>query len=253
MSNASDLKLSLIITTRRYIQSAGIQESEYTVRQSAIVFSDVTRNFQPEAYRNIQGREWANRLAKNHSHFDDGTKEMASSNSSDAVLMNVFCHPKIKVWKGVAQLTGINPDDIEFGWNPGIETHDSPTEIDMYSNNTIYEAKLTEKGFTEKNIGKVREVYPDFEDVFESSSLTENGMVKHYQLIRNIIAAKKHDANFRLIIDYRRPDLLRYFLETVASVKSFELRKRCSFLTWQEIAQSTGRDLQEFLRMKYGF
>ena len=47
----------------------------------------------------------------------EGMLEMESSNSSDALLMNVFCHPHISEWKGIRDVMGNSLDQIRFGVN----------------------------------------------------------------------------------------------------------------------------------------
>ncbi len=56
-------------------------------------------NFLNSSYDNILGKEnWRIRLEKPHPSFHDRKqqiKELDSCNSPDALLMNVFCHPRI--------------------------------------------------------------------------------------------------------------------------------------------------------------
>ena len=59
-------------------------------------------NFLPESYSAIKGKPaWNRRLTKVHTSArrallsrDTNRRELDSSNSSDALLMNVFCHPE---------------------------------------------------------------------------------------------------------------------------------------------------------------
>lgn len=73
-----------------------------------------------------------------------------------------------------------------------------------------------------------------------------------YQLIRNVLAAHAAHCSFCVIHDERRPDLREQWFETMAAVKSAELRTRLKALTWQELAVYLPENLQEFLDCKYG-
>jgi hypothetical protein len=181
----------------------------------AVLFDDLKGNFHKGSLTSIQrNSEWRKRLKKPHQkHGALGFREMQSSNSSDALLMNIFCYPGISKWKGVEILFGQNPIiSIEFGYNPPLLKNGlpepRPTEIDLLLNNKfICEAKLTESDFTEKEKQSV-EAYDNFDIVFERRKLSQNDEVYfHYQLIRNILAAYAEQKEFMLLCDYRRPDL----------------------------------------------
>lgn len=85
---------------------------------SAFVFQDLETNFNGASYKNIDKHsDWKRRIQKKHTHFKGDILEMQSCNSSDALLMNIFCHPKISSWKGLSKLLKVNFDhNIEFGW-----------------------------------------------------------------------------------------------------------------------------------------
>jgi len=260
MDFSKELKDSLNKTTLDYIKKKGIPSSEYVKYKSAIVFNTstdgtVNPNFNKNSLRHIsKNQDWKNRLTKRHTHFKDDTLEMASSNSSDALLMNIFCHPKFSTWKGPQSILGFANEQPEFGCNPGIETHNSPTEIDMILGDVIYEAKLTETDFTIKDLQTIQRVYPGMEDVFDLEYLSEGDSVKHYQLLRNIYAVSEVDGinKFMLLVDYRRPDLLHSLVDVINAIRYDELRRKCGFITWQEIARTVGKDLRDFLQLKYG-
>ncbi len=225
-------------------------------RESAYIFDNIKMNFNRKSFDNInQNNNWRTRLEKRHSHFDDGTLEMQSSNSSDALLMNIFCYPKISVWLGPSKLLGVDfNNDIIFGWNPLFENEDTgqKTEIDLKIGNIIFEAKLTESSFTAKDIHTIRK-YPGFYEVFDESNLTrgKNNLIKNYQLIRNVLTIYKYGYNFKLLIDEARIDLIHAFYNTINAIKLFELRKRIDFITWQELVKTCGKELKEYIYMKY--
>ena len=82
------------------------------------------------------------------------------------------------------------------------------TEVDLKVEDLLIEAKLTETGFTDKRI-EVVERYCDFQAVFEPSTLPMlDGQYRHYQLLRNVLAAHHLGFRFRLICDERRDDLI---------------------------------------------
>ena len=258
MNFSKELKDSIKKTTLDYIKEKDFPSSEYEIHESAIVFKTsrdgtVNPNFKKNSLKQVsKNPDWENRLKKRHTHFKDGTLEMASSNSSDALLMNIFCHPKFSTWKGPQSILGFVNKQPEFGCDLGIEKHSSPTEIDMVLGDVIYEAKLTETDFTTKDLQTVQRVYPEMEDVFDLKFLSEGDRVKHYQLLRNIYAAHKKDKSFIVLLDYRRPDLLHCLFDVIKAVRDNELRRKCGFITWQQISRTVGKNLKDFLQLKYG-
>jgi hypothetical protein len=73
---------------------------------SAVIFYKLASAFYPESFDAIRkDTDWFARIQKPHQNLP-GRKEMQSSNSSDALLMNIFCHPMILSWKGVADIFG---------------------------------------------------------------------------------------------------------------------------------------------------
>ena len=226
--------------------------------QSAVIYRGVEFNFNKPAYDFIKSPEnekWEKRLKKPHSQLK-GIKEMQSSNSSDALLMNIFCYPQIKKWKGICDLFKLTEiKDIEFGINPKLlkngKLEPTPTEIDLVLNDKIIcEAKLTESDFTNKSKESVEE-YDKFEGGFNKHYLPQTQKeYSNYQLIRNILALEHYSA-FYLICDARRPDLVKSFYETVRCINDVSLRNRCNIIFWQDIAKSVGRDLRSYLKISY--
>jgi hypothetical protein len=235
-----------------------------TVMFEAYAGGTLHGNFLPFSYKAILGKEsWKKRLNKPHQQnkafpIEKRTqaKELDSSNSSDALLMNVFCNPKVLKISAVAKWFELDslpepefgfPGEVPFG-NGKKDT----TEIDMRLSSVFVEAKVTETDFTGKAKSHV-ESYRDFKTVFEISALpqTEKEYL-NYQLIRNVLAAFAHKTRFVLICDARRPDLLRSWWDVLKCVKSTDLRLQCKFVLWQEIATCVGRDLKVFLEDKYG-
>ena len=215
----------------------------------------ISDNFLPVSYENIMAKkEWAVRLNKKHSLVKN-TYEMQSSNSSDALLMNIFCHPRIDTWKGLRNLFNVNRINPEFGINPEIILKDEQgdkTEIDMAFGDFFIEAKLTEPDFTKKSIRSVKN-YKNVENVFNFNHLPNNGkMIFHYQIIRNVLASVQSSKRHILICDNRRGDLIRSYYDVVKCIRDDGNRNKCGIIFWQEICSKIGKELKRFLFDKYG-
>lgn len=263
------LREQLTIAAQRYAanKSIGITYNSglNKIPASAVIFDRTEYNFNKESWTIIKDENYTDyflRTQKAHSSFDSTNPkdEMQSSNSSDALLMNIFCYPKINEWKGVKQLLLVNDlSQLKFGYEPGISLRDGTvdrTEVDLYiqdgENKIFCESKLTETDFVFEPLPKF-ERYTHFDTVFESKYLPVfNGETANYQLVRNILAAYEFNAKFYLFIDARRPDLAKSFYQTVRCIKDIDLRQRCEIVYWQDIAAFCGSDLQEFLMNKYG-
>ena len=221
-------------------------------RESAFLFNDLAMSFHPDTFANIsKNNDFKKRLDKPHSNVPN-CKEMQSSNSSDALLMNFFAHPKIKEWKSLRDLVSINQsDNIEFGWNPTFSNETNhKTEIDMKIGDSIFEAKLTEKDFTEKEL-RVVLAYSNIENIIDLRGLTNNSVVSNYQLIRNLLTVDKYGCKFNLLIDETRIDLIREFYKVKCAIKNSYLSDNFNFITWQEISNCVGLDLKNFITEKY--
>jgi hypothetical protein len=240
--------LSELYATKRNI---GINKSYET----AIIFLNIRDNFLSESFEAIeQNTVWKRRLIKRHPNVKD-TFEMQSSNSSDALLMNIFCHPKISSWKSICNLFNINQINPEFGFKaeiPKINGSKDKTEIDIAFEEIFAEAKLTEDDFTEKEISIVQK-YQGISDFFYMDSLSvRNGKYQNYQVIRNLLAAKHWGKRHFLFCDERRSDLVRSYYETVSCVRDNNYRNKCRVVFWQEISRGAGASLKQFLFEKYG-
>src|SRR5215467_9351699 len=158
-------------------------------------------NFISASYRAILRRpQWRKRLQKVHSQGrlslpagDDLWRELDSSLSSDALLMNIFCYPGITRRKEVSRVLGFEPGNLpEFGFMPRVPLISEAierTEIDMKLGNMLFEAKLTEADFQIQRAELV-EGYRDLKEVFECRELPRaKRKYLSYQLIRNVLAA----------------------------------------------------------------
>ena len=254
---------------RRYVEKHGFPHCESYGDPPTICFSpydDGLRhgNFLADSYCAIVNHpEWRRRLEKVHAQAkralprsDRTWRELDSSNSSDALLMNVFCYPGTLEDIRVLHLLGIDgPVALEFGLKarvPLLGEKFDRTEVDMRLGELLVESKLTESDFQSKAKAVV-ESYRDFAEVFERRALPRAGeRYLSYQLIRNVLAAHAHACSFCVIADARRPDLMEAWYAVMRCVKPGDLRRRCKMLTWQELALVLPPALQNFLDEKYG-
>ena len=140
-------------------------------------------NFFDAAYAAIAARpEWMRRFDKIHAQgralpkAESGRRwrELDSSMSSDALLMNVFCTPGVAEAPAVRQTLGVDGDAPPvFGWRARVPLKSGlfdRTEVDMRLGSLLVEAKLTEGDFQTRTAAVV-ESYRDFETVFNRELL----------------------------------------------------------------------------------
>jgi hypothetical protein len=108
-------------------------------------------------------------------------RELDSSMSSDALLMNVFCSPGVVESSAVRNALGVDGEDVPtFGWKarvplaagPGGRVRFDRTEVDMRWGGLLVEAKLTEGDF-QTRAARIVEGYRDFDAVFERELLPQ--------------------------------------------------------------------------------
>jgi hypothetical protein len=226
-------------------------------------------NFHEDSFACIRADpDWRLRLTKVHTaakrervRANWRWMELDSVNSSDALLMNIFCHPAITgggaLSSCVASLLGIDiASRPRFGIVPGVPLKSGRTdrtEIDLQIGNLFIEAKLTESGFQQAQL-KTLERYAHFEAVFDVGRLPWNasGNTAGYQLIRNVLAAYATDSSFCVLADSRRRDLAEVWYSVMSAVQLPGFSWRLKLLTWQELANTLPPALQCFLEAKYG-
>ena len=231
----------------------------YEERVTAILFRNIADNFYPESYQNImQHPDWQQRTRKPHPNVPN-LCEMQSSNSSDALLMNIFCHPRLLEWNSLRELLGtdLNASPV-FGFHAEASINQGGkdrTEIDMVLPGLFVAAKYTEEDFTCEDAQVVARYY-QFEKVFHSEALSrvgeKNESYDNCQLIRNLIAAREHQVSHALFCNQNRRDLIRRYYETVACLRDVEFRKRCRVFTWQEIMEHIDDNLADWVETRYG-
>ncbi len=195
---ASALRHELIARNRIYARGRAHVESYGSA--PVIVYEPEGRqhgNFFDAAYRAILARpDWLRRFDKVHaqaarslpkSQLDPTRRwrELDSSMSSDALLMNVFCTPGVAESAAVRNLLGVDASAVPlpgadpiFGWKARVplasgrpdRTRVDRTEVDMRFGSLLVEAKLTEADFQSRSAAIV-ESYRDFDEVFERDRL----------------------------------------------------------------------------------
>lgn len=270
MDFAAALRRDLIHHAHKHALSRELQHALTYGDNPSVCFApyqDESRhgNFLDESYRQIRSNPfWRKRLAKVHTQArkslplpESGRwRELDSCNSSDALLMNIFCYPRVLKKVGTAAFLGMAPGSSpHFGFMarvPLVGEKLDRTEVDMKLGTLLVEAKLTETDFQTAEKQSLL-AYRDFLDVFDESQLpqTEDRYVS-YQLLRNILAAHALKYSFCVLLDARRLDLIRACYEVIKCVRPIKLRTELSILTWQELARVVPLKLRTFLSTKYG-
>lgn len=227
-------------------------------------------NFHPASFRRIlMEPAWAQRLQKVHTssrkmlaRSDWQWRELDCACSSDALLMNIFCHPDTLRAGRLDNLLLLSPNqEPVFGYRPRIPLRRGlldQTEIDMKLDDLLVEAKLTESNFQFASIQKLSR-YQDLEFVFEAAATLNNSLRSRtsaalvgYQVIRGVLAAHASAGRFCLFCDSRRPDLIETWFAVMHRIRDINLRCRILLLTWQELSAYLPHSLQHFLESKYG-
>jgi hypothetical protein len=269
LSYAGELRRELSLRNQQYARRLQLLSRESYGDPPSICYlpsEDGMRhgNFLRESYCAIvRNASWRRRLQKAHSQArsalpreDRAWKELDSSNSSDALLMNIFCCPGTLRSQKVLDLLGAEEGSVpEFGFKarvPLANGNADRTEVDMRFGDLLVESKLTESDFQCREVAAV-EAYRDFAQVFEHRNLPQDGCrYLSYQLIRNVLAAHHGHCSFCVMLDARRPDLREAWFAVMSCIRIVNLRLRCKVLTWQELAEVLPGKLQRFLQEKYG-
>ncbi len=182
--------------------------------------------------------------------------ELDACTSSDALLMNIFCHPSVSRDGRVSALFGAEAGTPPyFGYRARVPLANGRfdrTDVDLRLGDLLIEAKLTESDFQSAEKG-VLMAYRDFSEVFDREQLPHtDGRYLSYQLLRNVLAAYALQCSFCVLVDARRPDLAGAWYAVMKSVKPVELRTKLRISTWQKVAQAAPSNVRTFLAAKYG-
>ncbi len=265
---ASQLRYELSERNRAWAKGAGIAHELSYGESPCIVYPTDENgghgNFLPETYAAILANaNWSKRLNKVHTlaskslpAADRRWRELDSANSSDALLMNVFCHPATFSDGRVSSALGTALDARPlFGHRARVPLKSGlsdRTEVDLLLGDLLVEAKLTESDFQQVDASRI-EAYRDLDAVFDADQLPRIGeKIASYQLIRNVLAAHFSQSSFCVLCDARRPDLIENWYSVMSAVRLYELKVRLKLLTWQELSCVLTCELQQFLAAKYG-
>jgi hypothetical protein len=274
--SASLLRRDINARAQHLATTSRLLHEQTTGQSPSIIFGrdDQSRhgNFHPASYAAICANpDWARRLTKVHTahrrvraRADWHWMELDCANSSDALLMNIFCYPQVfndgTLSRSVANLIGVDSAaHPRFGIYPRVPLQNGltdRTEIDLQLNDLFLEAKLTETSFQTAK-PRLIERYRDLETIFDTARLPRKRnapteTIDGYQLIRNVLAAYASDASFCVLCDGRRQDLIEVWYSVLSAVHRPTFAWRLKLLTWQELAQALPAGLQRFLALKYG-
>lgn len=195
---ATRLRQELITRNRSYARGRAHVES-YGSSPVIVYEPDGGRhgNFFDPAFAAILARpEWVRRFDKIHaqaarslpkpqSDIARRWRELDSSMSSDALLMNIFCTPGVAESPAIRSMLGV--DEVAepiFGWKARVPLANSRpdrikvdrTEVDLRLGSLLAEAKLTESDFQSRSAAIV-ESYRDFDEVFDRDRLPRTEIV----------------------------------------------------------------------------
>ena len=184
---AAQLRQELTLRNRSYARGRAHVESYGSA--PVIVYepeNGLHGNFFDPAYTAIAERpDWMRRFDKVHAQaarslpkpqLDTARRwrELDSSMSSDALLMNIFCTPDIDESGEVRDALAVeDPAEPVFGWKARVPLTNGRfdrTEVDMRFGSLLVEAKLTEVGF-QTRAAAIVEGYRDFDTVFDRDRL----------------------------------------------------------------------------------
>ena len=176
-----------MLRNRAYAQGRAHVES-YGVAPVIVYAPEGARhgNFFDSAYAAILAcPEWLRRFDKVHAQAARSLpkpqsdparrwRELDSSMSSDALLMNVFCTPGVAESAAVRNLLGVDESaEPVFGWKARVPLANGRcdrTEVDLRFGSLLIEAKLTESDFQSRS-AKIVASYRDFDAIFDRDRL----------------------------------------------------------------------------------
>jgi hypothetical protein len=180
---ASQLRTELIMRSRRHARGKAHVESYGNPPVPVFAPEDGRHgNFFDPAYAAItESPGWMRRFNKVHTQAarslpkaERRWRELDSSMSSDALLMNVFCTPGVIASAAVRNTLGLEPEATpDFGWKARVPLRNGRfdrTEVDLRLGSLLIEAKLTESDFQTCAVPVV-ETYRDFDQVFDRDLL----------------------------------------------------------------------------------
>ncbi len=180
---ASQLRHELAARNRQYARGRAHVES-YGSDPVVVYAPEIDRhgNFFDPAYAAIAARpDWMRRFNKVHAQAarslpkaERKWRELDSSTSSDALLMNVFCTPGALSLPALRRALCLDDNAAPvFGWRarvPLVNGRADRTEVDLRLGSLLLEAKLTESDFQSCAAAAI-EQYRDLDLAFDRSLL----------------------------------------------------------------------------------
>jgi hypothetical protein len=184
--HATRLRLELMLRARAWAASRPHVESYGS--NPVVVFAPagaIHGNFFDPSFAAICNQpRWLKRLAKVHTQGrslpkpEDAARrwrELDSSMSSDALLMNILCAPGVAESAAVRRLLGVDAEagKPEFGFRARVPLRSGRfdrTEVDLHWGDLLAEAKLTEANFQTARPELVL-TYRDLDEVFDRERL----------------------------------------------------------------------------------
>jgi hypothetical protein len=180
---ASQLRQELALRNRRYARGRAHVESYGNPPVIVYAPEDGRHgNFFDPAYAAIAANPaWMRRFEKIHAQAaralpkaERRWRELDSSMSSDALLMNIFCTPGVAESTAVLNSLGVGQGaEPAFGWKARVPLKSGRfdrTEVDMRFGSLLVEAKLAEGDF-QTRIAPIVEAYQDFDLIFDRELL----------------------------------------------------------------------------------
>lgn len=221
-------------------------------------------NFLPETYFTVGKKPvWAKLLRKQYQYRNSlplfrqgGARQVDSSSSTEALLINVLCHPAMHQNRELLDILGVEAYVPSFAAKCGLKRKagsDHAFEAHaILSNELIIEAALSETNFCERPKAYIESI-EGFFDAFDDFALPQSKFsYMNSRLIQAILYARLKGMGFVLLLDARRPDLLDAFRKVQASIKDQDVKGRIHVFTWQSIVDTLPEDLSAFLMEKYG-
>lgn len=221
-------------------------------------------NFLPQTYSTIyQKPVWAKLLQKQYQYrnslplFRQGAaRQVDSSSSTEALLINVLCHPAMHDNRELLDVFGVDSYVPRFAAKCSLKRVAGADHVfeahAVLSDKLLIEAALSETNFAERPKAYVESI-EGFTEVFDSFALPQTKLsFMNFRLIQAILFAKEKNMGFVLFIDGRRPDLIDAFRKVQAAMKDVEMKNRLHVFTWQSLVDSLPEDLMVFLAEKYG-
>lgn len=186
---SSRLRGEITLRNRRFARGRAHVESYGS--SPVVVYApegDRHGNFFDASFAAISARpDWHRRFDKVHAQArrslppaERRWRELDSSMSSDALLMNIFCAPGVAASPALANALGTDPAaDPIFGWKARVPLSSGRfdrTEVDMRLGPLLVEAKLTESDF-QTCPPSLAQSYRDFDEVFDRELLPKSELV----------------------------------------------------------------------------